>query len=136
MKYAMTMDGKIACFTGASKWVTGEKAREHVQTLRNRYRGIMVGIGTVLADDPLLNCRVSGGRDPVRIICDTSLRIPVDSQIVRTAGQYRTIVACGVDGTGRTKDAGSAPVKAEDKEVLDKADRLRSAGIRGYRHGD
>lgn len=129
MKYAMTADGKIATKTGASKWITGEEAREMVHRWRSACMGIMVGIGTVLADDPLLNCRVSGGRDPVRIICDTSLRIPVDSQIVRTAGQYRTIVACGVDGTGRTKDAGSAPVKAEDKEVLDKADRLRSAGI-------
>ena len=93
MKYAMTMDGKIACFTGASKWVTGEKAREHVQTLRNRYRGIMVGIGTVLADDPMLNCRIPGGRSPVRIICDSQLRTPLDSQIVRTAGEYETIIA-------------------------------------------
>ena len=49
MKYAMTMDGKIACYTGDSKWVTGEESRAHVQTLRNHYKGIMAGIGTVLA---------------------------------------------------------------------------------------
>lgn len=97
MKYAMTMDGKIACYTGESKWVTGEKAREHVQTLRNRYRGIMVGINTVLKDDPMLNCRMPGGRSPVRIICDSKLRLPLDSQIVKTAGEYETIVACCVD---------------------------------------
>ena len=54
MKYAMTMDGKIAACTGASKWVTGETARSHVQQQRHRFRGIMVGVGTVLADDPLL----------------------------------------------------------------------------------
>lgn len=63
MKYAMTMDGKIACYTGDSKWVTGEESRAHVQTLRNHYKGIMAGIGTVLADDPMLSCRIEGGRD-------------------------------------------------------------------------
>lgn len=93
MKYAMTLDGKIACETGDSKWVTGEEARQYVQTLRNRYRGIMVGIGTVLADDPMLNCRLEGGRNPVRIICDSKLRIPLDSQLVQTASEIETIVA-------------------------------------------
>ena len=63
MKYAMTMDGKIAAFTGASKWVTGETARSHVQRQRHRFRGIMVGVGTVLADDPLLTCRKMCIRD-------------------------------------------------------------------------
>ena len=94
MKYAMTADGKIATCTGASKWITGETARQHVHTLRHRYTGIMAGIGTVLADDPMLNCRIDGGRDPVRIICDSRLRIPLDSQLCRTAGEQRTIVAC------------------------------------------
>lgn len=61
LKYAMTMDGKIAAFTGASKWVTGETARSHVQRQRHRFRGIMVGVGTVLADDPLLTCRMETG---------------------------------------------------------------------------
>ena len=93
MKYAMTLDGKIACESGDSKWVTGEEALTYVQRLRSRYRGIMAGIGTVLADDPLLNCRMEGGRHPVRIICDSKLRIPLDSQIVRTAPQYETILA-------------------------------------------
>lgn len=93
MKYAMTLDGKIACETGDSKWVTGTEAREQVQRLRNRYRGIMTGIKTVLMDDPMLNCRMKGGRDPVRIICDSRLRIPTDSRIAETAGQIRTILA-------------------------------------------
>ena len=94
MKYAMTMDGKIACYTGDSKWVTGEESRAHVQTLRNHYKGIMAGIGTVLADDPMLNCRIEGGRNPIRIIADSHLRIPMDSQLVCTAGQQPLIVAC------------------------------------------
>lgn len=93
MKYAMTADGKIATKTGASKWITGEKARADVQLLRHKYMGIMVGIGTVLADDPMLNVRVEGLKSPVRIICDSRLITPTDSQIVRTAGQYRTIIA-------------------------------------------
>lgn len=94
MKYAMTLDGKIACHTGLSKWVTGETARERVQYERLRHSAIMVGVGTVLADDPKLTCRLPGGRDPVRIICDSRLRTPADSYIVRTAGRIRTIIAC------------------------------------------
>lgn len=93
MKYAMTLDGKIACEGGDSRWVTGEESRKEVQRLRNRYKGIMVGIGTVLADDPMLNCRIAGGINPVRIICDSSLRLPVDSQIAKTAKEQKTIVA-------------------------------------------
>ena len=75
MKYAMTLDGKIASFSGDSKWVTGERAREHTHFLRKKYRGILVGIGTVLADDPMLNCRTENGVDPVRIVCDSHLQI-------------------------------------------------------------
>lgn len=93
MKYAMTLDGKIACETGDSKWVTGEAARAYVQCLRNRYRGIMAGIGTVLLDDPMLNCRMERGRNPVRIICDAKLRTPLDSRIVKTSPQIETVIA-------------------------------------------
>ncbi len=93
MKYAMTMDGKIAAYTGESKWITNEVSRHMVQESRNAYVGIMVGIGTVLADDPQLTCRIEGGRNPIRIICDTNLRIPMDSNIVKTAKEVPTIVA-------------------------------------------
>lgn len=93
LKYAMTLDGKIATKTGKSQWITGEPAREHVQQLRHRYAGIMTGIGTVLADDPRLTCRMPGGRNPVRIICDTQLRIPVTSTLCQTAEEVPTIVA-------------------------------------------
>ncbi len=95
MKYAMTMDGKIAAYTGDSKWITGEAARNHVQQQRHRYTAIMAGIGTVLADDPLLTCRMPGGRNPIRVICDTKLKIPLNSQIVATARQVPTILAAG-----------------------------------------
>lgn len=94
MKYAMTLDGKIAASTGDSKWVTGEEARCHVHLLRKQYRAILVGIGTVLADDPMLNCRIEEKVDPVRVVCDTELRIPLTSQLVKTANEIPTIVAC------------------------------------------
>lgn len=109
MKYAMTMDGKIATITGASKWITGEAARQNVHRDRNRYMGIMAGIGTVLQDDPLLTCRLPQGKDPIRIICDTNLRIPTDSQIVRTAANCQTIIATGCSDPKKQKsliDAG------------------------------
>lgn len=115
MKYAMTLDGKIATKTGASKWITGESARQEVQHMRHRYMGIMAGIGTVLADDPMLNVRVEGWKSPVRIVCDSSLRIPLDSQIVRSAKEYRTIVAYA----GRE----------ENEEITEKIERLHAKGV-------
>ncbi len=95
MKYAMTLDGKIATVSGESKWITGEKARERVHQDRNRYKGIMVGVGTVMADNPMLNCRIKGGRNPIRIICDSSLRTPLDCNIVESANEIETIIATG-----------------------------------------
>lgn len=94
VKYAMTADGKIATKTGASKWITGEAARNEVQKMRHKNMAIMAGIGTVLADDPLLNVRVDGLKSPIRIICDSNLKIPLDSQIVKTANKHKTIIAC------------------------------------------
>ncbi len=103
MKYAMTMDGKIACHTGESKWITGEQARRDVQLQRLRHTGIMVGVGTVLADDPLLTCRLTNGRNPIRIICDSKLRTPLDSNIVQTARDIPTIIASVSQDTERMK---------------------------------
>lgn len=93
MKYAMTMDGKIATVSGKSKWITGEVARNQVHQERHRYSSIMVGVGTVIEDNPMLNCRIDQGRNPIRILCDTNLRTPLDSNIVMTAKNIRTIVA-------------------------------------------
>ena len=93
LKYAMTMDGKIATVSGKSRWITGEKARENVHHDRNFFAGIMTGIGTVLKDDPLLTCRIPGGRNPVRIICDSGLKLPLESAIVKSANEGRVIIA-------------------------------------------
>jgi len=101
MKYAMTMDGKIATRTGQSRWITGEAARTRVHEDRNRYSAIMVGVGTVLADDPMLDCRLDGGRSPVRIICDTNLRTPLDAKVVTTAKEIRTLIATASEDYNR-----------------------------------
>jgi diaminohydroxyphosphoribosylaminopyrimidine deaminase/5-amino-6-(5-phosphoribosylamino)uracil reductase len=92
LKTASTLDGKIASRTNDSRWVTGPVAREQVHTLRHQHEAIMVGIGTVLADDPLLNTRASvPAVDPVRIIVDSSLRLPLEARVV-TDRSIRTIV--------------------------------------------
>lgn len=95
MKYAMTMDGKIATYTKQSKWITGEKARYLVQETRQQYSAIMAGVNTIIQDDPLLTCRLENAVNPVRIICDTHLRTPLDSRIVQSASAHsaETIIA-------------------------------------------
>lgn len=93
LKSAMTLDGRIAARTGDSKWVSGEESRRFVHELRGRYMGIAAGIGTAMADDPMLNCRLEGLRQPVRIIVDSRASLPLDSALVRTAADYRTVVA-------------------------------------------
>lgn len=94
MKTAMTLDGKIAAHTGDSKWVTNAESRKAVHALRSELAGVVVGINTVLADDPMLNCRLDGRcHQPVRIVVDSKLRIPMNSQLVKTAKEYRTIIA-------------------------------------------
>lgn len=122
MKYAMTLDGKIASFSGDSKWVTGEKAREHTHFLRKKYRGILVGIGTVLADDPMLNCRIENGVDPVRIVCDSHLQIPLECQLVKTAKNIETIVCYAEENEEKQKalmEAGVQLIKAEKDGQVD-----------------
>lgn len=93
MKYAMTMDGKIACDSGESKWVTGEMARAHVAKVRNALSGIMVGVQTVLQDDPKLTCRMPGGRNPVRIVCDSYLRTHLDCNLLQTIDEAPVWIA-------------------------------------------
>ncbi len=92
LKYAMTADGKIACSSGLSKWVTGEIARAHVHLTRKRVAAICVGIRTVLADDPLLSCRCDTPHQPVRVVLDTHFNIPLESQLVQTAKEIPLFV--------------------------------------------
>ncbi|MDD7409084.1 MAG: bifunctional diaminohydroxyphosphoribosylaminopyrimidine deaminase/5-amino-6-(5-phosphoribosylamino)uracil reductase RibD [Anaerovoracaceae bacterium] len=115
VKYAMTADGKIATVTGDSKWITGEEARKQSHGIRKQVSAIMVGVGTVLADDPMLTCRTEEGVNPIRIICDSNLRTPADSQIAKSAKDVETIIAFGA--------AGELGMKT-------RADALKAAGIK------
>ncbi len=92
LKVAATLDGKIATPDGESKWITGEKSRRFVHHLRNEVDGLLVGIGTILRDDPLLTTRVRAGRDPIRIILDSHLRIPEKAKVIETNPE-KTILA-------------------------------------------
>jgi len=96
MKTAMTLDGKIASRTGDSRWVSNEQSRANVHELRNELMGIMVGVDTVIADDPILTTRLTGnkkGRNPIRIVVDSQARIPLDSKILNITTEAKTIVA-------------------------------------------
>ena len=93
LKAAMSLDGKIATAEGESQWISCETSREEVHRLRHELTGIMAGIGTVLADDPMLNCRIPGGKQPVRIIVDSHLSIPEESKLVCSAKEFPLVVA-------------------------------------------
>ncbi len=85
LKVAATLDGKIATRSGDSKWISGEASRRLVHRLRNQVDGILVGIGTVLKDNPLLTTRFRGGKDPYRIVLDSRLRIPEEAKVIGTS---------------------------------------------------
>lgn len=91
LKSAMTLDGKTATSSGDSKWITNARSREYVHKLRGKLDAIMVGAGTVAADDPQLTCRIGRGKNPVRIVVDSTLRIPLHAQVLN--GMARTIIA-------------------------------------------
>lgn len=96
LKLAMSLDGKIATRTGMSQWITSEASRRKVHTLRNRVTAVMVGVGTVLADDPRLTTRVRSGRgrDPIRVVVDSNLRTPVDAAIFNSASRAEVVIGC------------------------------------------
>jgi diaminohydroxyphosphoribosylaminopyrimidine deaminase/5-amino-6-(5-phosphoribosylamino)uracil reductase len=108
MKYAMTLDGKICTSTGDSQWITGAVARQRVHRLRKSLSAILCGIGTVLADDPMLNTRIEGepeARNPIRFVLDHHLRLPLDSQLVRTAREIPVIAVHDKDASPSRIDA-------------------------------
>ena len=138
MKTAMTLDGKIAAFTGDSKWVTNEESRKLVHQLRSEMAGVIVGIGTVLADDPMLTCRLEGEHhQPMRIVVDSNLRIPIDSQLVASAKQYKTIIVTTVipsaEGARNLLNAGCELLQCDSLnghvDINDLMNKLGSLGI-------
>ncbi len=103
-KWAMTLDGKIATSTGASQWISNEDSRQIVHQLRGRMDAILVGSGTVRADDPLLTARPPGKRIATRIVLDSNAAIPFDSKLVQSASETPLIVACLEDSPSRNRD--------------------------------
>ena len=95
LKTAMTLDGKIATYQGDSRWITNEASRKHVHRLRHQVSGIMVGIGTVLADDPMLTTRLDNieGKNPIRIVVDTKGKVPLNSKVLQCNDKTKTIIA-------------------------------------------
>jgi diaminohydroxyphosphoribosylaminopyrimidine deaminase/5-amino-6-(5-phosphoribosylamino)uracil reductase len=122
-KWAMTLDGRIATRTGESKWISGEESRQIVHRLRGRMDAIVVGIGTVLADDPLLTARPPGPRVATRIVVDSGARLPLESQLVRTGAAAHVIAAVAETAA----DDRCARLSQRGVEVL----RLTAAGGQG-----
>lgn len=94
-KWAMSLDGKIATRTGHSQWISGESSRRWVHELRGRVDAIIVGIGTAIADNPMLTARPAGPRRALRVVVDSSLRLPIESQLVQTSLEDPVLVCAG-----------------------------------------
>lgn len=124
-KWAMTQDGRIATSTGNSKWISNKSSRATVHQIRGRVDGVMVGIGTALADDPMLNPRPAGVRNPTRIVVDSTARISVDSKLVKTANEFPTLIAVGPSAdAGRCEVLTQAGVEVFRSDASDANQRL------------
>ena len=95
LKLAASLDGKIAAANGDSRWISSEDSRRVVHQLRNRMDAVVVGVGTVIADDPQLTCRISNGRNPWRVVLDSRLRVPLSAQLLRQSDPGKTIIVTG-----------------------------------------
>lgn len=136
LKAAITLDGKIATATGQSKWITNETSRAYGYKLRDIYDGIMVGINTVIEDNPMLTARVDGGKNPIRIVVDSSLRIDINANVVQDKSA-KTIIAT-TDKADKDKilklQAQDVDVIVVDKDENDKVDIEKLLDILGQQN--
>ncbi|MGH4051436.1 MAG: bifunctional diaminohydroxyphosphoribosylaminopyrimidine deaminase/5-amino-6-(5-phosphoribosylamino)uracil reductase RibD [Clostridium sp.] len=116
IKTAMTLDGKIATSTGDSKWISNQKSRSYVHELRQLVSGIMVGIGTVLSDDPGLTTRRGGktSKNPIRIIIDSTARVPLDAKVLTCDDKTKTIIVT----TKLASDTKICAIKEKGAQVI------------------
>jgi len=112
LKLAASLDGRIATRTGASKWISSPESRQIVQEMRGRADAVLVGSGTVIADDPRLTCRMAGATQPLRVVLDRRLRTPPKARVVRGSGAC--LVVCGRQASARKRRA----LEAAGAEVL------------------
>jgi diaminohydroxyphosphoribosylaminopyrimidine deaminase/5-amino-6-(5-phosphoribosylamino)uracil reductase len=137
LKVATSLDGMIGASGGDSRWITGEEARRFGHLLRARHDAVLTGIGTVLADDPAMNCRIEGleHRSPVRVVADSTLRTPMDSHLVRTARHiplWLVTTEQAAQGLGgRYRDAGAEVIAVPGADGLDMRAVLRLLAERG-----
>ena len=107
LKIATSMDGRIALSNGVSQWVTGSESRARVHEMRAAHDAVLVGVGTVLADDPLLTARTvpPPARQPVRIVADSSLRTPEHARLLGSQGLGKVVLASAVEAKGYAANA-------------------------------
>lgn len=135
LKSGMSLDGKIATYTGKSKWITSKESRQDSQNLRNRVHSIMVGVNTVIADDPELTCRINEEKNLIRIIVDTNLKIPMDSKVMVNEDKL-TVVATSVNSNEKKKkelrDLGIKVIEVtEKKNKVDLKELMKALGNEG-----
>ncbi len=137
LKIAQTVDGRIAAITGHSRWITSKKSRTYAHMMRATHDAVLVGAGTVIADDPMLNVRHVRGRNPVRIVLDTNLSISPDSKIINTPNAAATWVFCAPKNQQLPSWAGKEnvdiiilPRNSEGKvDLAEMLDRISRRGI-------
>jgi diaminohydroxyphosphoribosylaminopyrimidine deaminase/5-amino-6-(5-phosphoribosylamino)uracil reductase len=112
IKYAQSLDGRIATFRGDARWISSEASRKYAHRLRAEHDAVMVGIGTVLVDDPQLTVRWIRGRNPLRVVLDSRLRIPLDAQVLQGEGETLIVTT---DAGDKKKVRG---IQQQGKEVL------------------
>ncbi len=122
LKSGMSIDGKIATYSGESKWITSKESREDSQHLRNRIHSIMVGVNTVIEDNPELTCRINEGKKLIRIIVDSNLRIPLESKVVTNSDKATIVATTLKSDQEKKKILRSMDIKVI--EVLDKDNRV------------
>lgn len=138
VKFAQTLDGRIATATGDSQWISGPLSLKLAHKLRREHDAIMVGIGTVLKDDPQLTVRLVNGRDPLRVILDSSLRLPVNARVLANEAARHTLVittsAADPDRAAELERLGAEVLKLEpaaDRGGVDVRKVLQNLGGRG-----